>query len=178
MNKIKAYALILILFGSLLISGCTTPAKSENMAIGQINLGRAHPYSVAVEAGKRDYSDKAGMAQIGDMALKEAIIESLKSTGLFESVVEIGESQYLIYATITAIKQPVVGLSFTVPMTTNWKLIEVSTEKTVWHTSIDTAYTAGMGEAVVGATRLRKATEGSMRDAIEKALIEMSKVEL
>jgi hypothetical protein len=69
------------------------------------------------------------------------------------------------------------GGSFTVKMEAGWTLKRAS-GATVWQESIKSEHTATMGDAMVGVTRLRLATEGAARNNIATGLAKIGQLNL
>ena len=65
------------------------------------------------------------------------------------------------------------GFSMTVDMKVSYTLRKGGS--TVWQRTIDSTHTATPGEAFVGVTRLRMATEGAARENIRQALKALSR---
>jgi len=105
------------------------------------------------------------LANVTNEDFKEALETSLVKSGLFKNT---GSGGYRIEAFITSIKQPMVGISMTVGMEVSYALKKGGS--TVWTKSIKSSYTAPMGEAFVGAVRVRKATEGAARENISELI--------
>ena len=105
--------------------------------------------------------DNPLLANISDEKFKQALETSLVNSGLFRSK---GSGGYELGAFITSIRQPIVGLSMTVHMEVSYNLRKGGA--VVWSKNIKSSYTAPMGDAFVGAVRLRKATEGASRENI------------
>ncbi len=105
------------------------------------------------------------LANVTNEDFKEALETSLVKSGLFKSA---GSGGYRVEAFITSIKQPMVGISMTVGMEVSYVLKKGGS--TVWTKSIKSSYTAPMGEAFVGAVRVRKATEGASRENIAELI--------
>lgn len=92
---------------------------------------------------------------------KGALETSLVKSGMFKSA---GSGGYQLDAFITSIDQPMVGVSMRVSMEVNYSLSRNGNP--VWRKSIKSTYVAPLGEAFVGAVRVRKATEGAARENI------------
>lgn len=101
------------------------------------------------------------LANITNEDFKEALESSLVRSGLFKSA---GGGGYQIDAAIMSIEQPAMGFSMRVNMEVNYMLRRNGT--TVWRKSVKSTYVAPVGEAFVGAVRVRKATEGAARENI------------
>lgn len=101
------------------------------------------------------------LANITNEDFKEALESSLVCSGMFKNA---GGGGYQIDAFIASIDQPAMGFSMRVNLEVNYLLRRNGA--LVWRKSIRSTYEAPTGEAFVGAVRLRKATEGAVRENI------------
>ena len=101
------------------------------------------------------------VALISNQEFKQALESSLVKSGMFKSV---GGNGYQLEAFIASVDQPLVGISMSVTMNVSYTLKRG--QAVIWRKSIKSNYTAPMGEALVGAVRVRKATEGATRENI------------
>ncbi|MGH7990849.1 MAG: hypothetical protein ACREDS_11765 [Limisphaerales bacterium] len=62
----------------------------------------------------------------------------------------------------------------TVRLEVDWKLIRISDSRVLWHEKIHSTYTARLGAAFAGWTRMRIATEGAARNNIEEGLAKLA----
>jgi hypothetical protein len=167
--------------GSLLLlafSGCASPTQSSAMQTGILPLGHKHSQSVAVQTNGGQPTNPMWTSQIADQDLANAIQASILSNQLFSGVVNIGNADYVLNATIFKIDQPMVGFSMEVGVEIMWSLTPKGATKPVWEKSIHTRVRKGVGDAFAGVTRVRIATEASAKENITQALTEISKLEL
>jgi hypothetical protein len=101
------------------------------------------------------------LANISDEDFKQALESSLVKSGMFTSM---GSGGYQIEAFITSVQQPLMGVSMRVNMEVSYAMRRNGA--VIWRKSIKSTYSAPMGEAFVGAVRVRKATEGAARENI------------
>jgi hypothetical protein len=101
------------------------------------------------------------LASVTNEDFKGALETSLVKSGMFKSAANGG---YRLDAFIASIDQPIMGFSMRVNMEVNYSLSRNGAP--VWRKSIRSSYVAPVGEAFVGAIRLRKATEGAARENI------------
>lgn len=66
----------------------------------------------------------------------------------------------------------------TTEMTVLWSLSRVDTEETIWQDLVLSSCTATVGDAFVGTTRMRMATEGAARNNIRTALERLAAADL
>ena len=178
-NSTVSMALLIILVSAIGgLSGCATPAATKAMVTDSISVLQKHPYTVSVrtqggaETGVMDYSN------ISNDNFAKAIEESIIKSGIFTKVIQTQDSNYSLNVTIINFSKPLFGASFTVEMETAWSLVNTVSKDIVMRESIKSSYTATMGDALIGATRIRLALEGSARENIRLGLLAISKLQL
>lgn len=150
--------------------GCASPASREGMTPQETAPLTAVGKSVRVTASGGAETGSMDSTNVADADLKAAVETAIEKTGVFKQVVQSGGSEYELTVRITSLKKPMAGFSMTVDLETAWSLVRISDRKPVLQKAISTTYTAGMGEAFAGATRLRMAVEGAVRDNITQGL--------
>jgi hypothetical protein len=151
-------------------SGCATASKPTAM-IPPIAAGTLHASaaSVAVTVTGGQATSAAGMSQISNEDFATAVRAAIEQSKVFAQVSDAA-SDYQLDAYLARLQQPMFGFSMTVTLEVDWKLTRKSDHAVVWQRAIESKFTAGAGESVVGATRLRKANEGAARENISQAL--------
>lgn len=160
------------------IGGCASGAKPEAMlAHMHVPVHQSHSdVSVTVIGGKE--TSKMWVSQISDQDFAQALQDSIVQSGLFRTVTTSGPAAYNLDAFIVQMNQPMFGAAMTVSMEVNYSLARTNPKEMVWQKAVTSTYTAPFSEALIGATRLRKANEGAARANIEQAINEMSKLQL
>lgn len=178
MNNIRSSFAFVTAAAALLLGGCATASKSTDMVTAVTVPVTKHPesLSVAVTGGSETSSMGASKISNGDFA--EAVKTSVTQSGLFGKISPAGSSDYDLTVQIVRLDQPVFGASFTVTIETTWRLTHRSDQKLVWQKAIITPFTATMGDAFVGVTRLRLANEGAARENIKDAITQMGALTL
>lgn len=105
--------------------------------------------------------------QISSNALEEALAAALEKNGLLA----MKQSQYNVIPILLHLEQPAIGIDMKVIAKINY-LVKDSTGKILMDKTISTPYTAKMGEAFVGATRVKRANEGAVRENISEFISE------
>lgn len=118
----------------------------------------AQPLSAAVTGGA---TASNVFALISNEEFKQALESSLVKSGMFTNNREGG---YRLDVAIVSVEQPLVGISMRVNMEVNYILSRGNSTK--WRRNIKSSYSAPIGEALVGAVRVRKATQGAVRENI------------
>jgi hypothetical protein len=172
--------IIALAFACFLTSlcGCASPAKVGDMQPGNLSLRRQHQKSVAVQtAGGKD-TNPMWTTQIGDAEFLQAVEQSILENRLFTSVLKIGEADYALRATLIRMDQPMIGFDMTVSLEIVWSLTPKGEQKALWEKSFQTQGRKSVGDAFVGTTRLRKATEAAAQANIAEALNAIAGLEL
>lgn len=162
---------------ALLCSGCATPSKPTAMVAETAQVANRHNASVAVQVSGGAETSSLGASNISNQDFAEAIKSSIAQSGLFSSVVAEG-SAYQLYAQIVRLDRPTFGTSFTVNLEVTWRLLRTGDQELVWEKAISSSFTATMGDAFVGVTRLRLANEGAARANIKDALTQIGALNL
>lgn len=173
-SLIMAFCLILL---SLFNTGCA--AQASKMVPADFDVSSSHPYSVKVEDVYGGHeTNPLWTSQISDSAFLQALKDSLDKSGVFETLVESGESDYKLTVSIVDYSKPVMGLDFDVAITSKWTLDCIATKKVVYNDEIKTSYKAKLGDALVAAERLQKANEGAVRTNIKEGIKRLSELDL
>lgn len=149
------------------LASCATPtAPSQMTATGFPISGRtSEKVAVSVSGGE------PGVLKISDESFAEALRSSIQSSRVFGGVSD--QAPYRLEAFIGTLSQPMMGFSMTVDMKVSYMLRKGGS--TVWQRTISSTHTSTPGEAFVGVTRLRMATEGAARENIRLALQALSR---
>jgi hypothetical protein len=137
-----------------------------------------HSQSLSVTVSGGSETSSIGASKIADSDFSEAIKTSITQSGLFSKIAAAGAADYDLNVQIVRLDQPMMGLAMTVTMESTWRLTRRNDQKTVWEKGIITPFTAKMGEAFVGTTRLRLANEGAARENIKDAITQMGALKL
>jgi hypothetical protein len=167
-----------VLVAGLAVGGCASAAKPEAMLARMSAPVHQSQFDVNVTViGGKETSQMRG-SQISDQDFAEALQDSIIQSGLFRRATADGVAAYKLQAVIVGMNQPTFGASRTVSMEVNYTLARTNPKEVVWQKAVTSTYTAPFSEAFIGATRLRKANEGSARKNIEQAINEMSQLRL
>lgn len=158
---------------AVLLTGCASSAKVENMMINdqqahaqQYDAGLSNNLQVSnVEGGEK--TNPLWTSEIDGADFRTALEKSLGNAGLLS---QGGKAAYSLRAKLVSIEQPVFGFSFTVTSTVEYSLVENAGGRVVWQETVKEPFTAGVGDAFYGVTRLRLANEGSARANINTLL--------
>jgi len=170
-EPMKTALLPLLALGALLLGGCSTPAKSNAMIPTAMGAVKQHPGSLEVEVTGGSETSAAGAPQISNGDFEAALEQAVRQSGLFAGITPAGQAgDYHLAVHIVQLQQPMFGFAMTATIETNWILTRRSDQSVIWREAVASRYTAKTGEALVGATRLRLATEGAARNNIQDAI--------
>lgn len=160
-----------------LLCGCATPSKPTAMAVDAIEVANKHDAAVRVNVTGGAETSSLGASNIANADFAEAIKSSITQSGLFTGITDEGAG-YLLNAQIIRLDRPMFGTSFTVNLEVTWRLLRESDSTIIWEKAIMSSFTATMGDAFAGVTRLRLANEGAARANIRDAITQMGALTL
>mgnify|MGYP000980223114 FL=1 len=178
MKILKILKTITLLTLISILSACATTAKHEGMVPQTLFPYRKHDMTVSVSVSGGQDLDAMGRTWVSNEEFKKAIEETILRSGVFKGIVSGIGSEYQLDAMIFSIEQPIVGFSMTVKMEVGWTLKNLTTGMDVWKEPIKSEQTLSVGDAFVGATRLRLATEGAARNNIFQSISKISSLDL
>jgi len=177
-TNVKAYFYFLILV--FFIFSCSTMPRVAEMVPETQDIefkSTGKSVKVGFASGGRDETAFSG-SQINSRDMRKALIIAIEKSNLFSEVAQEGTKDYDVSFRIMSQDQPSFGIGMTVSLKVLYKLVNISTEDVVFEKLIISKFTAGMGDAFVGATRLKMANEGAVRENIHSFLKTISKLEL
>ncbi len=163
---------------ALIASGCATASKPTAMVAETMSVSNQHAASVSIEVTGGSETSSMGASNISNRDFAEAIRTSISQSGLFTDISSANLADYRLTADIVELNRPMFGTSFTVDLEVTWRLRRTSDTYVVWEKAIASSFTATMGDAFSGATRLRLANEGAARENIREAIQEMAELTL
>lgn len=178
MNNLPRISALVISAAALLFGGCATPSKSTEMVAALAAPVTKHPQTLSVKVSGGSETSKMGASKISDDDFAEAIRASITQAGLFSKISPAEASDYNLDVQIVRLDQPMVGLAMTVTMEATWRLTKRNNQQVVWQKAVVTPFTAKMGDAFAGVTRLRLANEGAARENIKEAIGQMGALTL
>ena len=176
----KVITSVLVLAGlsmSLLSSGCAVSAI--RMVPTDFEVVNKHPHTVSVNEsiGGRN-TNPLWTSQVSNASFTEALTNAVADSGVFKTVINGGEADYLLDVTILKYDQPWIGVDFDVSINTKWELANAKTLVPVWSDTFETTYRAKLSDALIGAERLQKANEGSVRTNLREGIRRLSLLSL
>lgn len=153
---------------AVILSGCASPAMNENMVVSGEQMHHAAPSSkfhknvnkITVQGGSETIP--IWTSQVSSENFQLALNDSLKAANLWSD-----QGKYSLNANLISLEQPLFGIGMTVRASVDYKIKDEISGSIIFDETIDSAYTAGMSESVIGVKRLRLANEGAIRRNIE-----------
>ncbi len=159
------------------LAGCVSGADPTAMVPESVRLARKSSRSVSVAVTGGQKTNPLWTSQVSNEDFATALQTSIEKYGLFSSVIRGGGGHYLLDVRLVRLQQPMLGFNMTVQAEVEWRLKDGS-GRVVWTETTNRPYTATVGDAFVGATRLKLANEGAIRENIKTGLERMSTVSL
>ena len=181
-KKMIVSVLVLVgLCGTLFVGGCAARAKyMEPETLDMAWDGASDkPYTVSVNESSGGIAPKPlWTSQISNTAFTAALTNSLKKSGLFQTVTTGDGADDILDVAILDYDQPWNGANMTVRMETTWKLTNAKTQDVVWSNTFPAAYTANWKCSPTDTGRAKNAQEGAARTTIKEGLSRLSRVDL
>ncbi len=109
---------------------------------------------------------------------KDALAESIRSSGIFADVDNSGAAPYLLNVEFKQVNQPLFGGSFTIKIDTEWTVYRTSNREALMTESVSSSYAGGWEGGFIGVNRARAAMEGSARENIRLGLKKLGELDL
>lgn len=168
MNKTPWYLLLII--STLILTACASPARVEKMAIPSDDAASKYSGDTPLKDNITVYSVTGGestnpmwTSEIASDDFKKALVMSLEIAKLLSKDNKNGK--YFLDAKMIEVDQPIFGASLTVTSTIKYTLTDRN-NKIILDETIETPYTATMGDAFLAVERLKLANEGSAQTNI------------
>lgn len=148
-------------------TGCASGATAAGMTVtpaelvAPANAEARAAYRVGAVGGGEE-TNPLWTSQVGSNEFREALVASLRAAGLLGD----GQARYELKAMLMELKQPFLGFDMTVTATVQYAVTDATTGQVVLSEQVVTPHTATVGDAFVGATRLKLANEGAVRKNI------------
>ena len=178
MKRIQTLASASLLLGAVLLAGCASPAQPEKMMVNTVVHTGAPHSAVSVQVTGGHETNPMWASQIAGKDFQTALVESLRKSGIFESVGVGVNAPYKLNVRLDSLEQPLFGFDITVSLRTDWSLSKSQDDSVLWQQPEYSSYKATVGDAFAGIKRLRLANEGAARKNIEQGLTQLSNLKL
>lgn len=163
---------------ALMLAGCSTPATRGAITPEVIVVSKPNPFSVHIQTDGGAETDAMSGSNVSNADLKAAIEDAVMQSKVFKSIVQTAGGDYQLNVRVVSLSKPLFGATFTVEMETAWSLTKEADRTIVMRKSVTSSGKATMGEAFVGATRLRLAVENATRENISQGLKAVAELKL
>ena len=178
-NKQLYYILSVFIF--IVMSSCShapRPAYMVPTMEGLTFKNSNKSLNVEMVLGGEETDELIKGSRIDSSSFLSALVQALSESNMFTNLNVSDNPDYSLSTLIISQSQPLFGISMRVSMMVRYTLIEGDNGSQVWKKDIVSSYTAGFGEALMGATRLKKANEGAVRENIKLLLKELAALDL
>lgn len=148
------------------------------MVPADFSLGKQFNKSVGIAVTGGQKTNPLWMSMVSNEDFADALQKTIEQHGLFSRVLRSGGADYQLDVRLVQLRQPMFGFNMTVQGEIEWRLRQVSTGKVVWEKHTNKSYTATVGQAFAGVTRVRVANEGAIRENIKAALEQIAALSL
>ena len=172
MNLIRTAAISAV---AIALTACATPAQVDSMTTNKSFIASASTSPLRGNIAIKDViggeeTNPLWTSKISAADFERALEASLQGAGLLAAR-QSGKNVLSVH--LQKLDQPLIGISFTVTATVNYRLTERATGKVLYEKDISVPYTATFGDAAMAITRLRLANEGAARTNIEAFIDEV-----
>lgn len=177
-SQMKSLRLICAALLGLVLVGCSSPPTRDAMTPTGISTSRQNPYSVHVLVSGGSETGPVSGSDISDVDLRAAIEAAVTQSKVFSTVVPTANGDYDLSVRVISLSRPLFGATFTVEMEAAWTLIKVSDRSVKMRKSVKSSGVATVGDAFVGASRIRMAVENAARENIRQGVQALAEVSL
>ena len=159
-----------------ILAGCAAPARVDQMVSTAQPAQRFNQSPLKNNVAVKDVTggketNPMWKSNVGSTEFSEALEGSLRLVGLLAPSRQGG--LYTLTAHLENLDQPILGFDMTVSASVVYNIVERKTGKSIFSRTIAAPYTATMGDAFNGTTRLKLANEGAVRTNISKLIDEL-----
>lgn len=162
--------LVILLFVTVILTGCLKPIPTENMIPTQIGneyliySGLLYRSISVSKVGGGKETNPVMFSEIGNPELEKAIIKSLESNNYYASTTE--DAKYTLNVFLVEIDRPKGGFTTTITTFVRYKLTDDKNNKVVLDEIVKTSDTKTVGEVFSGVSRMRITQEESIKKNI------------
>lgn len=180
-NPVRLPLLGLATCAWLALTGCATPARTDQMtisatAVSALQVPQALRTAVAVRdvTGGQD-TNPLWMSSVGSAEFERALEGSLRAAGLLSENRQ--GSRFFLTAHLQKLDRPFAGLDMTVTAHVAYTLTERASGRDVYDSVLVTPYTARVSDALLAVERLKLANEGAIRASIARLVEELTRLD-
>ena len=176
----KLLCSIVILYTSIVVSGCATSAETSGMVAQSISVEQPksprllHNISVISVSGGSE-TNPLWMSKVNNSNFQQALEVSLRNSRLYH---ELENSPYGLRVELVKLDQPLFGIDMTVTSQVRYTLYDQKTNRVVYTQLITSEFTATFSDTILGVKRERLASEGAAKANIQQLIQALYKVSL
>lgn len=170
----KFIYMAMLMSGCIFLSGCATNADTSQMTVAPVmpqkikNQALLNNVNVSSVKGGHE-TNPLWMSQINNANFEEALKNSLRYARLYQN----NNAKYNLDVNLIELKQPYIGLNYTVECQAHYRLQNVDSNKIIFDKDITSSYTAKFQDSLYAVTRLKMANEGAARANINEFIQEV-----
>lgn len=174
----KLFYSLVITSLTLSLGACATSAQTQDMVYSHASSAKPknstllHNVAIADVTGG-EATNPMWKSKISNENFNSALQQSLQQSKLYH---DLKGSRYNLSVTLMELSQPSMGFDFTVRCQVRYQLLDTKTNKYIFRKDVSSFYTADMSSSLVGATRLRLATEGAAKANIQQLIDGLYKI--
>ena len=175
-RRVSSYVLLALALG---LGGCANPATVQGMTVKTAELSPAAPEVASsleiqdVTGGKE--TNAMWHSEVSNTDFKTALVASMKTAGLLS---EANAARFKVRVTLLKLDQPFMAIDMKVIATVRYVVVDAKSGAEILNEVVTTPFTAHLGDAVVGTTRLRLANEGAARKNIAGFIAQVNATKL
>ena len=152
---------------------------SPMMAIARTIIPENPPPSESHHIGQFSLTVTGTFAGIKTEYFEQAATDAIAASGLLSSTDDSNSTQYVLEIRIIKVSAPSFSARMEVSMNAVWELRRIGGNTVLLHKNVHSTYTGGAFEGgLIGANRVRAATEGAARENIRIGLEELASLNL
>jgi hypothetical protein len=163
---------IAILTMALLISGCSSGARSGAMTAGvtaDTLVSDSSPVKSAIQIGKvagGSDTNPLWRSEVSNENFRVALEQSLALHAMTDK-----SGKYMLNAELISLDQPFAGFDMEVTALVHYTLVATADGSVKLDETVKTPFTATMGDSMLGVERLRLANEGAIKANINQIIV-------
>lgn len=169
---------LILLFSLVLLSACAVPVPDANYMIPSVNQFEYTATAKTLKIGEvtgGEKTDPMGRPLIGNEEFQEALISTLRQSGIFKKVNAEIDADYELIVKIISQKTHS-GFTINSTLFVNYRLNETKSNQEIWKENIFSKYDIEFSESFAGVERAKKALEGAARINFNQLLRKLSDV--
>lgn len=169
---------LVLLMAMPALTACTITPERGALVPEKFQMQARHNGSVKVLVSGGNEANMIDGIQISNEVFAGATEDAIKKSGLFTQVTNASASDFRVEVLIQRLMRPTAGFGMESQLSALWVLRATTPERPLWQDLIVSQGAASVGDAFSGLTRMRMAIERAASNNIQRAVQEMSLVEI